>query len=182
MIGESPAAGSQVNPGSAVALVTSVGVAPTPAPNPLSLMNNYFVTGDYAAAGVTLRGTGIGGMATGTINIPDSTTNPGSARVFPTEPTLSMVSCTGKRWRIRRRPRATPEPSLAFPSPASRSEATCPYTDGALTGTLRVYRADVNTYFPVGRTACASAPAPSRYRCLTAEEADCRSPRARAWW
>ena len=126
VIGESPAAGSQVTPGSAVALATSVGVVPTPAPNPLSLMNNYFVTGDYAAAGVTLRGTGIGGMATGTINIPDSTTNPGSVRVFPTEPTLSMVSCIGKRWRIRRRPPATPEPSMAFPSPASRSEATFP--------------------------------------------------------
>ena len=58
VIGENPAAGTQVNQATAVALVTSAGLAPTPAPNPLSLLNNYFVTGDYAAAGVTLRGTG----------------------------------------------------------------------------------------------------------------------------
>src|SRR5262245_54167711 len=35
----------------------------------LSYTKNYFVTGDYAVAGVGLRGTGVGGFATGTINM-----------------------------------------------------------------------------------------------------------------
>ncbi len=60
VIGENPAAGAQVNLGSAVALLISTGEAPPPAPNPLTFENNYFVTGDYAAAGVTLRRTGVG--------------------------------------------------------------------------------------------------------------------------
>jgi hypothetical protein len=41
-------------------------------PLPLSLSNNYIVTGDYVVGGVGLRGLGDGsGFATGTINIPD---------------------------------------------------------------------------------------------------------------
>ena len=40
---------------------------------PLSLNNNYMVTGDYVVGGVGLRGLGDGsGYATGTISIPDS--------------------------------------------------------------------------------------------------------------
>ncbi len=35
----------------------------------LSFFKNYFVTGDYAVAGVGLRGQGIGGFAQGTINL-----------------------------------------------------------------------------------------------------------------
>jgi sugar lactone lactonase YvrE len=35
----------------------------------LAYFKNYFVTGDYTVAGVGLRGTGVGGYATGTINI-----------------------------------------------------------------------------------------------------------------
>jgi len=89
---ENPAAGTQATPGSAVRLLVSTGQASPAGANPLSLLNNYFVTGDYAAAGVTLRGTGQGGMATGTINIPDSTTNPGVSQGVPTEPTLWMAS------------------------------------------------------------------------------------------
>ncbi len=58
VIASNPAAGTQVNVGSAVRLLVSTGQAPPPSPNPLTLENNYFVTGDYASAGVTLRGTG----------------------------------------------------------------------------------------------------------------------------
>lgn len=39
--------------------------------DPLGLANNYFVTGDYVVGGVGLRGLGVNGYATGTINIPD---------------------------------------------------------------------------------------------------------------
>ncbi len=56
VMGESPVAGTQANPGSAVAVRLSIGEAPTPSPNPLTFENNYLITGDYAAAGVTLRG------------------------------------------------------------------------------------------------------------------------------
>jgi len=147
VIGENPTAGSQVTPGSAVALATSVGVAPTPAPNPLSLMNNYFVTGDYAAAGVTLRGTGVGGIATGTINIPDSTTNPGVSQGVPDG---ADIIDGFLYWETLEN---TPSPSgntgafNGFPITGQQIGTDLPFTDGALTGTLRVYRADVNAYF-----------------------------------
>ena len=149
VIGENPAAGSQVTPGAAVALATSVGVAPTSAANPLSLMNNYFVTGDYAAAGVTLRGAGVGGMATGTINIPDSTTSPGVQGV----PDGADIIDGFLYWETLEN---TPSPSGStgtfngFPITGQQIGKDLPFTDGALSGTLRVYRADVNTYFTVG--------------------------------
>src|SRR6202044_621222 len=78
-----PAAGTQVSVGSAVRLLVSSGQVPPPTPNPLSLENNYFVTGDYASAGVSLRGLGVSGMATGTITIPDSTTAPPGTQGVP---------------------------------------------------------------------------------------------------
>src|SRR5262245_39617326 len=37
----------------------------------LALANNYFVTGDYVVGGVGLRGSGVNGIATGQIKIPD---------------------------------------------------------------------------------------------------------------
>src|SRR5215469_7858250 len=45
--------------------------AQAPTPLPLSLDNNYMVTGDYVVAGWT-RNTTIGGTSTGTITIPDA--------------------------------------------------------------------------------------------------------------
>ena len=81
--------------------------------------------------------------------------------------------------------RAATEPSSAIPSPDSRSEATCHYTDGAFTGTLRVYRADVNAYFPVGNGRQRDSLGSGTFHslvCPTAVEASSRSPKARAWW
>src|SRR6266852_4969808 len=45
---------------------------------PLTLSNNYFVTGDYVVAGVGLRGTGntTTNLATGMINMPDPNSVP----------------------------------------------------------------------------------------------------------
>ena len=149
VIGQNPTAGSQANLGTAVALVTSVGEAPAPAPNPLSLLNNYFVTGDYAAAGVTLRGTGTGGVATGTINIPDSTTNPGVSQGVPDG---ADIIDGYLYWETLEN---TPSPSGnmgtfdGYAITGQQIGTDTPFTDGTLTGTLRVYRADVNTYFPV---------------------------------
>jgi sugar lactone lactonase YvrE len=149
VIGQNPAAGGPATLGTAVALVTSVGVAPTPAPNPLSLLNNYFVTGDYAAAGVRLRGTGTGGMATGTINIHDSTTDPGVSQGVPDGADIIDGYLYWETLENTPSPSANTGTFLGFPITGQQIGSDLPFTDGALTGTLRVYRADVNTYFPV---------------------------------
>ncbi len=52
-----------------VSVLAQNGSAQTP--TPLSLSNNYLVTGDYVVGGVGLRGMGVGGFAKGTISIPD---------------------------------------------------------------------------------------------------------------
>ena len=54
VISESPTAGTIVNGGTSINLVVSGGTPP--ASDQLALENNYFVTGDYASGGVTLRG------------------------------------------------------------------------------------------------------------------------------
>ena len=64
VISESPTSGTMVSGGTPVNLVVSGGTPP--ASDQLALENNYFVTGDYASGGVTLRGTG----GIGTITIP----------------------------------------------------------------------------------------------------------------
>ena len=43
-------------------------VSPATAADALNFFNNWFVTGDYAVAGVGLRGTGSGGFATALLN------------------------------------------------------------------------------------------------------------------
>ena len=145
VVGESPAAGAQVNLGAAVALLISTGVAPPPTSNPLTFENNYFITGDYASAGVTLRGTGVKGVATGTITIPSSTTSqgvPDGADIIDGFLYWTTLENTAT-------PSANSGTFLGYPITGQQIGSDIPYTDGSLSGTLRVYRADVNTYFPV---------------------------------
>ncbi len=143
-----PAAGTQVIPGSTVRLLVSTGIAPLPTPNPLTFENNYFLTGDYASAGVTLRGTGVNGFATGTINIPDSSTTSGNQGV----PDGADIIDGFLYWETLEN---TTTPSgnngtfLGFPISGQQVGRDQPFIDGSFSGTLRVYRADVNTYFPV---------------------------------
>jgi hypothetical protein len=151
VIASNPAAGTQVNVGSQVRLLVSSGQAAPPMPNPLSLENNYFVTGDYASAGVTLRGHGIGGVATGTITIPSSTANPGVSQGVPDG---ADIIDGFLYWETLEN---TPSPSggngtfLGYSITGQQiGSDLANYTDGAFTGTLRVYRADVNTYFQGG--------------------------------
>ncbi|MGD1107272.1 MAG: PASTA domain-containing protein, partial [Terracidiphilus sp.] len=145
-----PAAGAQVSVGSAVRLLVSTGQAAPPTPNPLSFENNYFVTGDFASAGVQLRGTGIGGIATGTITIPDSTASPSASQGVPDGADIIDAFLY---WETLEN---TPSPSGGsgtfdnYPITGQQIGSDLPYTDGTFSGTLRVYRADVNTYFPVG--------------------------------
>jgi len=143
VIDENPAAGTQVNVGSAVKLLVSTGQAQPPVPNPLLLQNNYFVTGDYASAGVTLRGTGVGGMATGTITIPNS----GDQGV----PDGADITAAYLYWETLE---STPSPSgssgtfRGYAITGQQIGKDLAYTDISFSGRLRVYRADVNTYFP----------------------------------
>jgi sugar lactone lactonase YvrE/phosphotransferase system HPr-like phosphotransfer protein len=148
---ENPAAGTQVSVGSAVRLLVSTGQAPPPTPNPLSFENNYFVTGDFASAGVSLRGTGVGGIATGTITIPDSTTSPGVSQGVPDGADIIDAFLYWGTLESTPSPSASSGTFLGYPITGQQIGSDLPnYTDGTFTGTLRMYRADVNTYFPIG--------------------------------
>src|SRR5689334_9587813 len=51
-------------------LSSMIGAAsPATSPGPLRFFKNYFVTGDYVAAGVGLRGTGVNGFAQADIDM-----------------------------------------------------------------------------------------------------------------
>jgi len=143
VIASNPAAGTQVNFDSAVKLLISSGPGQPPAPNPLSLLNNYFVTGDYAAAGVNLHGVAaVNGKVTGTINIPTSSVPTGADLIdgFLYWTTLeSSASPSGANATF-----------LGYSVSGQQIGSDLQYTDGALTGTLRNYRANVNAYFQNG--------------------------------
>ncbi len=145
-----PAAGAQVSVGSAVRLLVSTGQAPPQTPNPLSFENNYFVTGDYASAGVALRGTGVNGVATGTITIPDSSTTSGVSQGVPDGADIIDAFLYWETLENTPSPSATSGTFDNYPITGQQIGSDLPYTDGTLSGTLRVYRADVNAYFPVG--------------------------------
>lgn len=58
----------------AAVMAVAVALPLSGAPNPLRFFKNYFVTGDYSTAGVTLRGRASGGFANGSIavnSVPD---------------------------------------------------------------------------------------------------------------
>jgi hypothetical protein len=148
VIGENPAAGTQVIPGSPVKLLISIGEAPPPTPNPLTFENNYFVTGDYASAGVTLRGTGVNGMATGTITIPSGV----SAGAVPSGADIVDAFLYWQTVENTPTPSANTGTFLGYSITGQQIGSDLPYTDPTtlLSGTLRAYRADVNTYIPIG--------------------------------
>ena len=151
VIASNPAAGTQVNLGSSVKLLVSSGAGQPPAPNPLSLLNNYFVTGDYAAAGVTLRGAPVvNNMVTGTINIPTST-GPLTNGV-PTGADLIDGFLYWTTLENSASPSGSNAIFLGYPISGQQIGSDLPYTDtvASVSGTLRVYRADVNTWFQNG--------------------------------
>ncbi len=150
VISESPAAGTEVALGTTVNLVVSTGPQHQPSsPNPLSLNNNYFLTGDYVSAGVTLRGTGINGVATGSITIPSYSASPTQGvpdgadiidaflywETLEDTPSASGNSGTFNGYSIVGQQIGNDIPN---------------YVDGQFTGTIRAYRADLNLYLPDG--------------------------------
>ena len=142
VISQSPDPGTAVNGGTPVSLVVSSGVPP--ASDQLFFVNNYFVTGDYASAGITLHG-----AASGTITIPDSTTSPGTQGV----PDGADIIDGFLYWTTIETS-ATPSGNtgtfLGYSITGQQIGSDVPnYSDGTYTGTLRVYRADVNNYFQV---------------------------------
>jgi sugar lactone lactonase YvrE len=147
VIGENPAAGTQVAPGSAVKLLISIGEAPPPTPNPLTFENNYFVTGDYASAGVTLRGTGVRGMATGTITIPSSTATPSASQGVPDGADIIDAFLYWQTLESTPTPSANTGTFLGYSITGQQIGSDLPCTDPVCSsgGTLRAYRADVNT-------------------------------------
>ena len=149
IISENPVAGTQVAVGSVVNLLVSSGITQAPSPNPLVLENNYFVTGDYVSAGVTLRATGVGGMATGSITIPSYTQSATQG-----VPDGADVVDAFLYWETLENT-ATASSTLGtfngFPIVGQQiGNDLQNYTDGVFTGTLRAYRAAVNAYLPVG--------------------------------
>ena len=140
VISESPDPGTAVNGGSSVNLVVSSGVPP--AADQLTLENNYFVTGDYASAGITLHG-----AASGPITIPDLTTCecgqgvPDGADIIDGFLYWTTVETSTS-------PSGNTGTFLGYHITGQQigSDITG-YTDGTYSGTLRVYRADVNTFF-----------------------------------
>ena len=149
VIASNPAAGTQVNLNSLVKLLVSSGPGQTPAPNPLLLLNNYLVTGDYAAAGVNLHGAAaVNGKVTGTISIPNSA-GPGSPGV-PTGADLIDGFMYWTTLESSASPTGLNATFLGYPISGQQIGTDLPYTDGAQSGTLRVYRANVNAYFQNG--------------------------------
>ena len=114
----------------------------------LSYTKNYFVTGDYVVAGVGLRGTGVNGLATGTIMVSGV-------------PAGADIVAAFLYWQTVE---TTPAPSLAngfFDGRAivgavrgNPSNPVC-WSSGGTTGPSgssgRVYRADVLRYLPVDK-------------------------------
>jgi len=149
VISQNPVAGTQVTVGSAVKLLVSSGMAQPPSPNPLLFENNYFLTGDYVSAGVTLRGTGSGGMATGSVVIPNYTQSATQG-----VPDGADIVDAFLYWETVEN---TPSPSSTngtfnhYPIVGQQIGSDLPnFTDGAFTGTIRAYRANVNVFLPAG--------------------------------
>jgi hypothetical protein len=149
VIASNPPAGTQVSLDSAVKLLISSGPGQPPAPNPLSLLNNYFVTGDYAAASVNLHGAAaVNGKVTGTINLPAGS-GPGTQGV-PTGADIIDGFLYWTTLESSASPSGANATFLGYAISGQQIGSDLHYTDGVLNGILRVYRANVNAYFQNG--------------------------------
>jgi hypothetical protein len=143
-------------------------LAQTGSSSALQFGNNYFVTGDYVVGGVGLRGKGVNGFATGTINIPDA--NPG-IQGPKAVPAGAQIVAALLYWQTVESSRTTfagqngffravypGGPATGFPitglllgnpnAPVSWSSGGCS-GDAQGSKTMRVYRADVRPYLRV---------------------------------
>jgi sugar lactone lactonase YvrE len=145
VISQNPAVPSTVNGGTPVSLVVSSGVPP--ATDQLALVNNYFVTGDYATAGITLHG-----LATGTITIPDPSpcAPPNCGPGVPDGADIIDGFLYWTTIETSASPSGNTGTFLGYSITGQQIGSDVPnYSDGTYSGTLRVYRADVNNYFQI---------------------------------
>jgi MBG domain (YGX type)/Bacterial lectin/PASTA domain len=148
VISQSPDPGTTLNGGLAVSLVVSNGTPPPQ--DQLAFENNYFVTGDYATAGVTLHG-----VSSGIITM-KSATPCAAPNCGPGVPDGADIIDGFLYWTTIETS-ATPSGNtgtfLGYSITGEQIGSDVPnYSDGSYTGTLRVYRADVNNYFQVPST------------------------------
>ena len=109
----------------------------------LNFFNNWFVTGDYAVAGVGLRGTGVNGIATGTITMPGIPTGAEpiaaflywSTVEFTTTPSATDGTFNGHKIR-----------GVVAGNPQNPG---CYSSGGNANAIGRTYRSDVLRYLPV---------------------------------
>src|SRR6201998_3613675 len=141
-------------------LLLAVFAHPAMSQNQLALANNYFVTGDYVVGGVGLRGLGSGGLATGTINIPDTAQAKATGVPSPSVPPGADIVAAFLYWE-------TVESSLQGATTGQQGffngyaitgtirgnpNAPTSWSTGGCSGsaqgskTMRVYRADVRPY------------------------------------
>jgi len=118
----------------------------------LTFFNNWFVTGDYAVAGVGLRGTGVNGWASGKINMTGvpSTAQPIAAFLYwstwePSSPPAASIGYFNGN-QIQGAVLGNPQ----SPNPGCSNS-------GGTSGFGFVYRADVLRYLPVNSSNIAQA-------------------------
>jgi Legume lectin domain/YDG domain len=114
----------------------------------LSFFNNWFVTGDYAVGGVGLRGTGVNGWATGTINMAGvpAGAEPVAAFLYWSTVERSLVPTARVGYFNGHEIQAAVLGDPQNPSPACWSSGG---TTGPKGSAAFVYRADVLRYLPV---------------------------------
>ena len=117
----------------------------------LHYFKNYFVTGDYAVAGVGLRGTGVNGFANGTINLSGVPTGADIVAAFlywqtvETSPATAPSAINGFFDNNAIVGKLLGDPM----NPACWSSGG---TTGPKSASGRVYRADVLRYLPIDHT------------------------------
>ena len=114
----------------------------------LSFFKNYFVTGDYAVAGVGLKGTGVNGFATGSItmnSVPANADVIAAYLYWGTEETSATPSAVNGYFRDK---------PIVGVVVGNSNNAAC-WSSGGTTGTMkasgRVYRADVLRHLPADK-------------------------------
>src|ERR1700733_14488242 len=120
----------------------------------LSFFNNWFITGDYAVAGVGLRGTGVKGWATGKIDMTGVPSGAQPIAAFLYWSTVETSSTPGATIgyfngnEIQGLALGNPE----SPNPPCWSSGAAPKGSAGF-----VYRADVLRYLPVNSSNVAQA-------------------------
>ncbi|MBZ5723020.1 MAG: hypothetical protein LAO03_21990, partial [Acidobacteriia bacterium] len=141
---------------------TQTGLAQTATSTPLSLSNNYIVTGDYVVGGWVGQPTqNLNGYTPGTINIPDTVQTKATGVTSPGVPAGADIVAAFLYW-------TTVESSGTFAGqqayfrgypisgvPLGNLNAPVSWSSGGCAGssqgskTMQVYRADVSAYLPV---------------------------------